>query len=174
MPGKQETGFLENYARLGLVEIIGEDAVEDFRKQASEAPLDLVVRGTLHRAGRAAFNYWLHLQHQPRTWITTDFRFSPVKKKITTGLADICAWLGMNEYALLTMENREKAWEILLEKTPSGQHEFTINRCSFLAGFFQEFTSWAGLGKAYLVREESCILRGDNRCRIVIAKNPLD
>jgi hypothetical protein len=44
----------------------------------------------------------------------------------------------------------------------------------YLAGFVQEFCSWAGLGKFYQVKVESGNNSAGMACRVMVFKEPLD
>lgn len=172
MRGKETNHQEKDIAVMGVVEIIGEDALDAFLGKVADTPQDLTVRGILRRAGRAGFYYWLK-QQLTRRWFGADFRFAPVKKKISSGFADICTSFEAEHGALVKLDNQANAWQFVLDNRLAGQAAPALT-CDYIAGFLQEFASWAGLGKAYQVCEETCVLRGDPACRIVILKNPLD
>jgi len=52
--------------------------------------------------------------------------------------------------------------------------ESTRATCTFIVGLLQEFTSWVGAGKTYMVRETSCSAIGNQDCTFEISLIPFD
>jgi len=161
-----------DYELHSLEEILGAEGSRDFQSRLPLGPEDLLTRGILHRAGRAGFYYWMKNASGMLNWNDPDFKFSPIKKKITLGLHLICDMINAEKGKLLLLENQPDHWVILT--LPIANHAITspMMNCNYLSGFLQEFTSWAGLGKFYRVTT----LQQDNGvcCRICIDKKPID
>ncbi len=163
--------LMSEYKKNGLEEILGRDAVEDFTQMMETEPTDPFVRGTLMRAGRAGFHYWLKQEGTTLEEVDADFRLSPVKKKIHTGLQHLCGMLSSQQRYNLEFKDNEKNWELAL--TTAGRTEVSALDCSFLSGFAQEFASWAGMGRLYHVR----VITSEKvpvRCSILIEKEPVE
>lgn len=166
--------LMMDYETLSLVEILGTDELPAFKQQMLKDPDSLLVRGTLHRAGRAGFYYWMEHSQDVLNWNETVFRLSPVKRKITTGLQQICKLLANEKNACILFENKPQSWELEISKHPSSNFTKTLLYASYLAGFVQEFASWAGLGKSYHVMETKSPLDNGNHHRIIILKEPVE
>lgn len=166
--------FLLDYENRSLEEILGAEGLQAFRSSLPAFPEDLLARGILQRAGRAGFYYWLKKMGVDLQWEDPVFKFSPTKKKITRGLQDICDSMSTEKDIALQLENQPDHWVIrVLPGLPTDRKFFTTG-CDYLAGFLQEFTSWAGLGKFYQVRIRK--EQHDDRasCFIQIDKKPID
>jgi hypothetical protein len=166
--------LMMDYETLSLVEILGADELPAFKEQMLNDPDSLLVRGTLHRAGRAGFYYWLEHSQDVLNWNDTVFRLTPVRKKITIGLQQICEMLANEKNTCILFENKPQSWELEISKHPSGSFSKTMLYACYLAGFVQEFASWAGLGKFYRVMEAKNPLDNGNHRRIVILKEPIE
>lgn len=162
---------MSEFKKVGLEEILGLDAVAGFTRLMEAQPQDPFVRGTLMRAGRAGFYYWLKQQGNTLESVDGDFRLSPVKKKIPSGLRHLCNTLAAQSKYNVEFKDNERNWELSLHAA-----EWTgISplESSFLSGFAQEFASWAGMGRFYQVREK----RSDKnpaQCSIFIEKEPVE
>jgi len=152
----------------GLVEILGEPNANLFLTSHQAVQSDPQTRGILIKAGRAGFYYWLRKNLDAMGWNDPMFRLRPVKKKIASGLKDICQHLEKETKQALSLEDSPKIWQI----TISGASESLP--CSYIWGFVQEYTRWAGNGRFYEVREKSCSLNGNSQCELVIKKEPQD
>jgi len=163
-----------DYETLSLIEILGADELLAFKEQMLNDPDSLLVRGTLHRAGRAGFYYWLEHSQDVLNWNDAGFRFTPVRKKITAGLQQICEVLANEKNTCILFENKPQSWELEISTPPSDYFSKPMLYPSYLAGFVQEFASWAGLGKFYRVMETKSPLDNGNHCRIIILKEPIE
>lgn len=152
----------------GLVEILGKEDAEKFITSKQLEKNDPQTRGILIQAGRAGFYYWLRHNRRSKGWDSTAFRLHPVKTKIASGLEDICSSLEKEAGVKIYFKNEKSKWQLeLLDKNP-------VLSCSYLWGFVQEFTRWAGIGRFYEVREESCRLNHHACCELIIKKDPQD
>lgn len=158
-----------DYLQLSLEEILGAEALSGFKDRMQLDPDDLTILGTLHRAGRAGFYYWLQQTSERSWWNDPAFRFSPIKKKITSGLERITTELSAEKDQTFILHNKPQCWEIHVRTTCA---EFM--NVNYLAGFVQEFASWAGLGKFYRVKLEKEAGTSDPNWLIVLDKNPID
>lgn len=153
-----------------LADILGSDGVADFLQRLAQPPNDLIVRGTLHRAGRAGYYHW-HEQHRERLgWDEREFRYAPVKRKISLGLADICGVMTSEKGFSILMEEQRDRWLLNFKPQPGS---VSLNE-DYLAGLVQEFCSWAGLGKFYRVTIDCDENSTDKTCQIILFKDPLD
>lgn len=152
----------------GLVEILGKQNAEVFLSSQQAQQNDPQTRGTLIKVGRAGFYYWLRQNLDASGWNDPMFRLRPVKKKIASGLRDICLNLESETKQQISLEDSQKIWQINLGNSPEALP------CSYIWGFVQEYTRWAGNGRFYEVREKSCKFYGNNQCELVIKKEPQD
>lgn len=164
-----DTLYLD-YETLSLVDILGQEEADEFKTSLVNQTEDLLVRGIFHRAGRAGFYHWKDQQRERLGWGKPAFRFSPVKEKIALGLDSICKLLTVEKRVSIQIENLKSYWLI---KVRHRQGSATLQG-DYLAGFVQEFCSWAGLGKFYRVVLERENLTGSGDYRIKIFKDPLD
>jgi hypothetical protein len=153
-----------------LVEILGSAEVDEFQQMFSQHPESLIVRGTLHRAGRAGFYHWHEQRRESLGWEDRDFRYSPVKRKISLGLAKICGFMTNEKGVSIELQEQRELWLINFAPQPGS---LSLNG-EYLAGFVQEFCSWAGLGKFYSVKVDCDNASTDKTCRILLYKEPLD
>ncbi len=152
----------------GLAEILGKKDAEEFLQSKQDRSADLQTRGTLIKAGRAGFYYWLRQNRESAGWDDLTFRLNPVKKKISSGLKDLCSNLGIEAKTRITFRNEENLWHLELSSTPDALP------CSYFWGFVQEFTRWAGVGRFYEVRETTCQHENGSHCELIIKKEPQD
>ena len=162
---------MSNYRKHGLEEVLGPEAAAGFSRLMEADPADPLVRGTLIRAGRAGFYYWLKAEGDALEKADADFRFSPIKKKIQSGLQYFCGSILSDKKISFEFKDAEKRWELAM--TAAEQSEDSPLECSFLSGFVQEFASWAGMGKLYQVREKGCV-NNPSQCSIIIEKEPVE
>jgi len=162
---------MPEYLKKGLVEVLGPEAVADFSQMMEAFPADPIVRGMMIRAGRAGFHYWLAQEGETLEKADAGFHLSPIKKKINTGLQHFCATLSSNKRYALEFKDHDKKWELAM--TAAERSGVFSLECSFLSGFMQEFASWAGMGKLYLVRENGC-KNNPSHCSILIEKDPVE
>ncbi len=152
----------------GLIEILGEQNANLFLTSRQERQSDPQTRGILIKAGRAGFYYWLRQSLDAVGWNDPLFRLRPVKMKIASGLKDICQNLERESELSISLEDSPKIWQLNLSNSPKSLP------CSYIWGFVQEYTRWAGNGRFYEVREKSCQLNGNDQCELVIKKEPQD
>ena len=162
---------MSEFKQNGLVEVLGPEAVAGFTQLMESQPSDPLVRGMLVRAGRAGFHYWLKQEGDTLEKADADFRLSPVKKKIHSGLQQLSLTLSSPQKFEIKFSDHENRWELAL--SAAGEAGISPLECSFLSGFTQEFASWAGMGRLYQVRE---MVRENNpaQCSIIIEKEPVE
>ena len=163
-----------DYELRSLEEILGAENSHDFQFRLPVSPDDLLTRGILHRAGRAGFYYWMKHNSGILNWNDPGFKFSPIKKKIAQGLQLICDIINAEKGKLLQFENQPDHWEITTLACPADGETSPVKDCNYLAGFVQEFTSWAGLGKFYRVSVKKSQPENSVCCRVCIDKKPID
>ena len=159
-----------DYETLSLVELLGSEEVPGFQKQLAKNPDDLMVRGTLHRAGRAGFYHWLEQHREMLGWDEPAFRFTAVRQKIAIGLGKICEVIVTEKGVPVQLVDLTDRWAIEVSSPQRGG----IHHADYLAGFVQEFGSWAGLGKFYRVKVVANETGGRESYRVVLFKAPID
>lgn len=162
--------FSSEYEHLGLLELVGNDGFTGFQEQLKINSDDLILRGMLHRAGRAGFKHWQNQYHSGLGWNDPSFRFAPINKKISCGLDKICGIVGMEKGTSIEVHNLKDKWLVEVHPSPGKQSI----PADYLAGFVQEFSSWAGLGKFYLVKIERNDQDVRDSYRILLFKDPID
>jgi len=163
---------MSEYKTRGLIEILGPDGVAPFRQQVEKEQVDAVVHGVMIRAGRAGFQYWLRQEGDTLEKVDPDFNLSPVRKKITTGLAQICGVFTSSNRYNTVVKNDAESWELDFSGT-DGAHVSPLE-CGFISGFVQEFASWAGMGRLYQVRAITGAGSHPDHCTIIIKKEPVE
>lgn len=153
-----------------LVDLFGSEGVAEFQQNSTQHPDDLIIRGMLHRAGRAGFYHWHDQRRESLGWDDRDFRYAPVKRKIALGLTRIFGLMANEKGVSIQLQEQRDLWMINFAPL-SGS--VSLNG-DYLAGFVQEFCSWAGLGKFYQVKVESGNNSAGMACRVMVFKEPLD
>lgn len=159
-----------DFGTLSLVELLGNEGVLEFQKQFAQTPDKSIVRGLLHRAGRAGFYHWHEQRRGFLGWDDQGFSHAPVKKKISGGLMKICEVITAETGTAIPLLDQGNRWMIELAPQPGS----VVLNGDYLAGFVQEFSSWAGLGKFYRVTVECDNKAEQKTCRIILFKEPLD
>lgn len=157
-----------DHYQAGLSEILGERDAEAFLRSGQVRNGDAQTRGTLIKAGRAGFYYWLRQNRESIGWDDLAFRLNPIKKKIAAGLEELCLHLGNETKTRIRFKNDGNLWRLEL----SGARD--AMPCSYLWGFVQEYTRWAGIGRFYEVREKACHFDNGSHCELIIKKDPQD
>jgi hypothetical protein len=162
-----------HYINQGLVDILGHKEAQSVLENGTAGLVNKyspdAVSGIGVLAGRAAFKYWLRENYLPRKWDQSEIRMQPTRKKLQSGIADLCNWLSEAIRANFTVTNQGDCWEI---EVPSSNGIFTDAHS--IGGFFQEFTSWVDQGKFYPVKYAVVFLDGKTINKITIPKKPLD
>lgn len=179
---------------LSLQEILGAETFRKIMKQcsgeANQAESGLVqpvartmseiyglsgARGLMVCSGRTAFKYLLRQEDKTLGFTTPQFRLLPTRTKLKRGLQQIAAWMQNLSGESIEIKNEEKQW--LFEVSGSNAMNPTKrsgNDCDFTAGLLQEFLAWAGGGKFYRVKEQTCRSTGAACCSFAIDKFPLE
>jgi len=163
---------MSEYKTRGLIEILGPDGVAPFRQQVEKEPADAFIHGVMIRAGRAGFQYWLRQEGDTLEKIDPDFNLSPVRKKITNGLAQICGVFTSSNRYNTVVKNDAESWELEFSGTDGGL--VSPLECGFISGFVQEFASWAGMGRLYQVRAKTGAGSHPHQFTIIIKKEPVE
>jgi len=163
-----------DYCTQGLFEILGNEGYSKFQERRKVTPEEPFVQGMLHRAGRAGFYYWLRQPDVLQKAQNPVFRFSPVKKKIFTGLQWICECFTNENEIPLTLDQTPEGWTILVQRNQAEEKICPRLDFHYIAGFCQEFASWAGLGKFYRVRINENPAENGIMAKIIIQKDPID
>ena len=162
---------LAEYRKSGLIEILGKDGIAPFTLQMEQAPSDPFVHGIMIRAGRAGFHHWLNNEGDSFAQADPDFQVAPVNKKIFSGFQSICGLFSAQDKSNAVLNNHTEAWELVFSGTL--EKPMTQLECSYLIGFFQEFASWAGMGKLYQARGKTSASSLDE-CSIFVKKEPIE
>lgn len=131
-------------------------------------------RGLAQRAGRSGFKFFLRKYGRELNLLGLDYRLQPTHARITQGLVTLAAFFG-EDGSPPAINEQESTWSWGISGC-----EFCIGRedpgviCSFLTGMMQEFMTWAGGGKVYLIKEIECQAQGKQRCLFRIDKKPID
>jgi len=163
-----------DYCTQGLYEILGNEGYSKFQERQKKTPQEPFVQGMLHRAGRAGFYYWLRQPDVLQKAQDPGFRFSPVKKKIYTGLQWICDCFTNGNEIPLSLDQTAEGWIISVQRNRAEKVKCPWLDFHYLAGFCQEFASWAGLGKFYRVRILEDLEDPQILAKIIIQKDPID
>jgi hypothetical protein len=136
---------------------------------------DKSAQGILIKAGRAAFHTFLADHGNLFGWFNTEFNLLSPRKRLKNGLDKLSQYLYPRTGQPVSISGNEKAWFWRDPDCPwcSGRISSSAS-CGFTTGFLQEFASWAGAGKTYLVREIECLASGGCACTFQIEKRPLD
>jgi len=132
-------------------------------------------KGLSIQAGRNAFNVLLQENGEELGWFSQRFRLLPKNSRIQEGLntlmnqlSDLC---GTN----VSVQEDEINWSwvadgcVWREMSREG-----MDMCYFSQGLLQEFMLWASGGRVHLVNIASCALLGDETCKLLIRKQPLE
>jgi len=131
--------------------------------------------GILWRVGRAFFREYLLLLDEDSEILRPDQRFLPFRRKVESGLAILAeTFSGMESQQIhATNDDEILYWRIESCLDCSGRNGDS-GICSFYLGLVQEYLSWTGGGKAYLVDEVECISRGAAACILRVDPRPVE
>jgi len=186
-----------NYFLLGLEETLGPADVDLLVKDLNLASSSLTIianglippvaqrmtecygitgaRGLILCSGRAAFKHLLKQESDSLGFNTTQFRFLPTRSKLKMGLEQLAAWMQRASGETIQIRSNENHWFFEIKGRDDGKKQsMSESLCDFTAGLLQEFLAWAGSGKFYSVREQSCRADGAECCSFAIDKYPLD
>lgn len=179
---------MSSLLRIALAEILGKaqsgwmDSLEDgpdllFRiQQALQSHYGADgANGILWRVGRSFYREYLLQLDDGQGILRSDLRFLPFRKKIHAGLAILAeTFSGIDgQHIEVTWKDGRYFWRIQ-ECIQCRNQTDTQWKCSFFLGLVQEYISWIGGGKSFLVDEEECISRGAATCILRIDPRPVE
>jgi predicted hydrocarbon binding protein len=131
--------------------------------------------GILWRVGRAFFREYLLQLEDNREILRSDQRFLPFRRKVESGLAILAeSFSGIGSQQIhAASEDGMLFWRIESCLDCMGRIDDS-GICSFYLGLVQEYLSWTGGGKAFLVEEMECKSRGAAACILRIDPRPVE
>ncbi|HWQ45321.1 MAG TPA: 4-vinyl reductase, partial [Longilinea sp.] len=73
------------------------------------------------------------------------------------------------------VEESSSNWTLrIANRNRFSQGENDVLLCAFMIGLLQEYLSWAGMGKNYLVDETECRGAGAPACVFLINRQPIE
>ena len=126
-------------------------------------------------AGRAAFRHLLRQQESELGFNQDSYRFSPRGMKLEKGLRLLAKWMAANFNQQVDLTNEKDHWLVNISDGGKNDNVQTAgNLCDFTTGMLQEFMSWAGSGKFFLIKEVACRANGEKACCFRIGKTPIE
>jgi len=189
------TQSLPDFARKGLIEILGDAAWEklchDLGGEATPggdgiglSRVLVALRGAYgenagfglaQRAGGASFKYF-NTQFSDRLKFTSlEMRTRPLHARLREGLKSMAACLNREFGMDVTFEERGGEWFWIAKVCPEcvgSKSKGPI--CYFTVGLIKEYLGWSVGSKFYPVEETACIARGDASCEFRISREPID
>jgi hypothetical protein len=126
--------------------------------------------GLTLRIGRAAFRYGLKQLGEQAGFYAANFRLLPAPRRLESGLRTLAAVVadGLGDQVAVAADEGAWYWKMRWEGEMDGRY------CYLVTGMLQEFSSWAGNGRFYQVKETECQAAGAQTCTFRIDKKPLD
>jgi predicted hydrocarbon binding protein len=133
------------------------------------------AEGIMLRIGQSAYKYALTELGAILGLDDTSFRLLSTQEKMIEGIDLIEGFYSELAEVDTKLEYTGTSILIHLPQCPVCRGMDSINAsCTFIIGLLQEFTSWVGAGKTYLVRETSCSAAGNLDCTFEINLTPLE
>jgi len=131
--------------------------------------------GVMIRSGRASFKYLLR-RYDSRTHMNSiEFRLLPTQTRITRGLEILGELLSEEFHSHVKVEECTSSWVVRIANNKNDDHSpDNVLLCSYIIGLLQEYLSWAGMGKFYLVEETECRGAGASTCSFCINRQPIE
>jgi hypothetical protein len=185
---------LPDFARMGLIEILGDAAWEElYRGLGGATPgeegieLSRVLAamrgaygenagfGLAQRAGSASFKYF-QTQFDDQLKLTSlEMRTRLLHARLREGLKSMAACLNREFWMDVTFEECEGDWYWRVKdcaECAGSKSQEPI--CYFTVGLIQEYLGWSAGSKFHPVEETACIARGDEACEFHISREPID
>jgi predicted hydrocarbon binding protein len=131
--------------------------------------------GVMIRSGRASFKYLLR-RYDTRTHMNSiEFRLLPTQNRISRGLEILSNLLAEEFHDQIWVEESDISWEMRIANSADIHSEAEeVVLCPYITGLLQEYLSWAGMGKFYLVEETECRGAGAQTCTFCINRQPIE
>jgi predicted hydrocarbon binding protein len=127
------------------------------------------------RAGRAGFKYGLKEFGSVLGLSDLAFRLLPLGIKLKVGLNAMADTFNSFTDQRVNLVERNAQFVYVIQRCPvCWQRRHDEPCCHAAVGLLQETVSWISNGKSFNIREVSCIASGDESCRFLIDKRPLD
>ncbi len=133
-------------------------------------------RGLALRAGRATFKDALRNFGAIAGVSTLAFKVLPLNQKLSIGLPAMAKIFTTVSDQHSTVEDHDTELHYVIHRCPVcwGRTEETRPVCYIATGLIQESLKWVSGGHEFKVEETECIAKGDDVCRFVVQKQPLN
>jgi len=170
-----------------MIEILGEEVSEMItREQPAMTPSTLYFaclkifgktsgEGLMIRIGRAFFRILVLSGDENSSLCHPQFRLQGINRKIPLGLSILAKTLGdfLGKHVTIDRVAEGYSWEV--EDYPDTSASATGMRIfSFQIGMLQEFMSWLGNGRMYMVEQEPDLNSREPVCRIKICTQAVE
>lgn len=131
--------------------------------------------GLTHRIGRAMFRYGVKELGEQMGFREMGFRILPSPRRVENGLRILSSLFGDITGQSVQVADQDSSWTLSMACCPTaGTQSAGHLYAHLIMGLIQEFASWAGGGRYYLVTETACRMAGAPACVFRIDKKPLD
>lgn len=132
-------------------------------------------RGLGIRSGRAAFKYALREFGAVLGIADLAFRLLPLGMKMKVGLNTFAETFNKFSDQVVRLEEDEEHFIWIIERCPVCWGRTVDTPCCHAAvGILQEGAHWLSGGKSFRVEEVECIAAGDETCKFLMDKRPLE
>ncbi len=132
-------------------------------------------KGLALRAGRATFKYGLKEFGAVLGMADLALRVLPLNVKLRVGLNAFAETFNRFSDQIVRLEEDDEHFVWVNERCPVCWGRHTDKPCCHAAvGILEEGLRWGSGGKTFKVEETTCIATGDDACRFVISKTPLE
>ena len=127
------------------------------------------------RAGRKAFDQGLRNLGAMVGVADKTFRLLPLGIRLKVGLRAMATAFSSTSDQISYVQEESDHFIYVIERCPVcwGRHSDSPI-CHAAMGIIQEGLSWGTGGRAFKIAETTCIAKGDDMCRFIIYKEPLD
>jgi predicted hydrocarbon binding protein len=127
------------------------------------------------RAGRKAFDQGLKNFGSMVGVADKTFRLLPLSIRLKVGLRAIATAFSSTSDQISYVEEESDHFIYVIERCPVCWNRHADSPiCHAAMGIIQEALSWGTSGRAFKMAETTCIAKGDDACRFIIYKEPLD
>jgi len=132
-------------------------------------------RGLALRAGRATFKYGLKEFGAVLGMADLAFRMLPLEVKLRVGLNAFAETFNRFSDQVVRLEEDEDRFIWVNERCPVCWGRHSDRPCCYAAvGILEEGLRWGSGGKTFRVEEVTCVARGEDACRFIIPKAPIE